>query len=282
MRVGTEKKVAIPKRCPICSAPVERITIAEKGDEKSAALFCTNPRCFAQEKECIIHFVSKKAFDIDGLGEKIVEQLMNEGLIKNVADIFTLKQGDLEPLERFAEKSAVNLIQAIQTAKKVTLSRFIFALGIRHVGEETAFRLAEEFGTIDRVMDVSLDELKKVSDVGPRVAGSIHKFFQGMESRKMIKELRKNGVMIEKQKKKEAKKQGKLSGKSFVLTGTLETLTRDEAKEKIRSFGGDISESVSKKTNYVVVGKEPGSKFIRAKSLGVTILTGDKFLELLG
>lgn len=281
MRTGAEKKIHAPKRCTICHAPVERITIAEKGKEKSAALFCTNPGCFAQEKERVIHFVSKKAFDIDGLGEKIVEQLMDEGLIKNIADIFTLKQGDLEPLERFAEKSAANLINAIRIAKKVSLPRFIFALGIRHVGEETAFQLAEEFGAIEKIMEASREELEEVPDVGPRVAGSIYEFFQKKENRTLIEELKKNGVVIEKQKNKETKKHGGLLGKTFVLTGSLETLTRDEAKEKIRALGGEISESVSKHTDYVIAGENSGSKLTKAKALSVSVLSEKEFLQLI-
>ncbi|HYE60008.1 MAG TPA: NAD-dependent DNA ligase LigA [Candidatus Kapabacteria bacterium] len=278
LRTGKEKKVKEPTVCPMCHSPVERIKVAEKKKETSAAIFCTNPRCYAQELERIIHFVSKRAFDIDGLGEKIVEQLLNEGLIKNVADIFTLKQGDLEGLERFAEKSAANLIASIEAAKKVTLPRFIYGLGIRHVGEETAVRLAEQFGSIDALMAASEEELLLVEDVGPRVAESIASFFREKENERLVRDLLKNGVQIEVVAKKAS---GILTGKTFVLTGTLSSMERDVAKERIRSLGGDVSSAVSKKTDYVVVGENPGSKYEKAKELGVTVLTEEAFLKMI-
>ncbi len=289
MRTGKEKAVQEPKICPICHSSVERREVLDKKQKSSAALFCVNPRCYAQELERIRHFASKHAFDIDGLGEKIVEQLVDEGLIKNAADIFTLTFGDLELLDRFAEKSAQNLIDAIEMAKKVTLSRFIFALGIPQVGEETAIRLADHFSAeggavsgwsvLQRIGNASAEELMDVSDVGPRVAESIADYFHDKENQKLLAELQKNGVDIQ---KPVTKKTGdlKLSGKTFVLTGTLTAMTRDEAKDKIRALGGEISESVSKKTDYVVVGENPGSKAAKAEALGVTILDEAKFLEM--
>ncbi len=279
MRTGQEQEVHEPSHCPICHSPVERQEIADKKQGTSAALFCTNPKCYAQELERIIHFVSKKAFNIDGLGKKIVEQLVNEGLIKNPADIFTLKQGDLEPLERFAEKSAENLIKAIDDAKQVSLPRFIFALGIRHVGEETAVRLADHFENIESLMQADLETLTQVSDVGPRVAESIVEFFSEEENLYLVKELLNNGVKIETQVKKTVG-DNLFSGKTFVLTGTLSSLTRDEAKEKIRELGGSVSGSVSKKTDYVVVGESSGSKYDKAVELGVKILSEDEFLQM--
>ena len=279
MRDGSEKNIIEPKNCPICHSAVERREVLDKKQGKSAALFCTNTKCYAKELENLIHFASKDAFDIDGLGDKIVEQLMNEGLIKNAADIFTLTQGDLEPLDRFAEKSAENLIAAIEKAKKTTLNRFVYALGIRHVGEETALRLARHFSNLKKIMIASLEELKQVEDIGPAVAESIYVWFRDEENIKLVDGLLFNGVEI----KTFSAPQGeqKLSGKTFVLTGSLESMSRDEAKEKIRALGGEMSESVSKKTSYVVVGADPGSKYEKAKELGVKILDEKEFLKLI-
>jgi len=278
LRDGSEKGIREPKSCPVCGGDIKRYEMGD--EEKGVALICKNPKCFAQESERIRHFASKHAFDIDGLGDKIVEQFMNVGLIKNPADIFTLTKGDLEPLERFAEKSAENLINAIEKAKKVTLPRFIFSLGIQHVGEETAIRLANHFHNLENIMSASLEELQQVNDVGPRVAESLSEWFQSRENKKLIEELVKNGVKIEVQKlsNKEIKK---LSGLTFVLTGTLQTMTRDEAKEKIRALGGEVSESVSKKTSYVVAGESAGSKLQKAQKLGVKIIDEKKFSELI-
>lgn len=289
MRTGKEKKVVEPEVCPICHSPVERKLISSKrpstasamaGQQgKSAALFCSNPACYAQERERISHFVSKKAFNIDGLGEKIVEQLIDVGLIKTVADIFILKQGDLETLEGFGEKSAQNLITAIDNAKQVTLPRFIFSLGIHHVGEETAVRLAEHFGTLTHVMQATSEELEAVSDVGPRVASSIEEYFSDKEHIRLVELLLEHGVIIEEGKKTIVS--NKFAGKTFVVTGTLETMGREEIKEKIRSYGGQVSGSVSKKTDYVVVGADPGSKAEKAHALAVPVLTEEEFLRML-
>jgi DNA ligase (NAD+) len=248
----------------------------------SAALFCTNPKCFAQELERLIHFASKDALNIDGLGDKIVEQLMNEGLIKNPADIFSLTKGDLEPLERFAEKSADNLINAIEKAKNTTLARFIYALGIRHVGEESALRLAKQFNTIEKLINANEDQLLEVNDIGPRVAEEIVKWFKDKENLRLVEELIKNGVTIQVQSSSaKADKVQKFVDATFVVTGTLHSMTRNEAKNKIRELGGEVCESVSKKTSYVVVGENPGSKYEKAKELGVKILNENKFIEML-
>lgn len=279
MRTGEEKTIKEPKICPICKSPVERKKTIDLKQESTVALFCTNKNCYAQQLRRIIHFAGKSGFDIQGLGKKIVEQLVKEGLVETVADIFTLTVGDLEPIERFAEKSATNLVEAISNAKKITLARFINALGINHVGEETAIKLAEEFKILENLTKANLSDLEIISDVGPQVANSIYEFFKDEKNKKLIADLLKNGVSIE---KVEVKKNGKLTGKSFVLTGTLSSMSRDEAKAKIRSLGGDISESVSKKTDYVVVGAEPGSKAKKAEELGVKILAEDEFLSLLG
>ncbi len=275
MRTGKEKKVKEVKECPICNSKVERKEIMDKKKESSTALFCTNRNCFAQELKNIIHFVSKKAFNIDGLGKKIVEQLMNEGLIKDVSDIFTLRVDDLEPLERFAEKSAENLVESVNNAKEITLPRLIFSLGIRHVGEESAIALANHFISLKKLISAEQKELENVPDVGPRVAESIVEFFKDDKNKKLVEKLLENGVTIKSTKKK--KINSKLKEKSFVFTGTLQTLSRDEAKEIVRSNGGSVSGSVSKNTDYLVAGEKPGSKYEKSKKLGVNIITESQF-----
>jgi len=271
LRAGREKEIIVPKKCPICGSPI----VHKKGE---VAIYCSNSKCYAREKEKIIHFVSKKAFDIEGLGIKIVEQLIDQSLISDPADLFTLKQGDLEALERFAAKSAENLIQAINQKKEVSLERFLYALGIRNVGEETALDLAGHFGSLEKIQQTGLDDLKKVKDIGAVVAQSIYDYFQDKGNLKLIDKLRQNGVKI--LAKKVSRKQT-LAGLTFVITGSLESLTRDEAKEKIRQLGGDISGSVSKKTDYLVVGEDPGSKHDKAKKLEIKILDEKEFSRLL-
>ena len=279
MRTGEEKTIREPKFCPICRNPVERKKVIDAKQESSVALFCTNKNCYAQQLRRIIHFAGKSAFDIKGLGKKIVEHLVKEGLIENAADIFTLTKGDLEPLERFAEKSAENLVEAIASAKKVTLARFINALGISHVGEETAIKLAEEFKTLENVMKANVTDLEAIGDIGPQVSASIVAYFQDEKNKKLVADLLINGVQIIKYKPLAISH--KLAGQSFVLTGTLSAVSRDEAKDKIRALGGEISESVSKKTSVLIAGENPGSKLDKAKKLGVKILNEDQFLSVL-
>jgi len=271
LRIGKEKTFEMPHACPICGGKVVRV-------EGEVAYRCANLRCFAVEFQALRHFVSKAAFDIDGLGPKIIEKLMNEGLIKDAADIFDLKLGDIEPLERFAEKSAQNLIESIENAKKIDLARFIFALGIRNVGIETAIDLAARFGTLKNLGEATLDEINSVRDIGPVVAKSIFEFAHDKKNQELIHRLLANGVEIteiERAKPKEG-----VEGKTFVFTGGMETMTRDESKELVRKFGGNVSESVSKKTDYVVAGEEAGSKLEKAKGLGVKILSEQEFLKL--
>ncbi|HRH23489.1 MAG TPA: NAD-dependent DNA ligase LigA [Candidatus Magasanikbacteria bacterium] len=277
LRTGKEKKIKIPTVCPICNSPVEKREIVDKKQGESAALFCSNRRCFAQERERIIHFAGKHAFDIDGLGDKIVEKLMDEKLVAEAADIFTLEKDELITLEKFGEKSAENLIAAIERAKKVPFERFIIALGIRHVGEETAIRLSEKFSTLEKLMTASKDELEHVEDIGPRVAESIAEFFHDTREVKHVHELIKRGVTIV-YPDRTKKINGVLSGKTFVLTGTLPTLSRDEATDMIRKAGGHVAGSVSKKTDYVVAGAEAGSKLAKAEALGITILDEEGFI----
>ncbi|PIT90264.1 MAG: NAD-dependent DNA ligase LigA [Candidatus Komeilibacteria bacterium CG10_big_fil_rev_8_21_14_0_10_41_13] len=270
MRTGKEKKFQMPQKCPICSAPVVK-------PEGEVNHYCSNKKCFAVEKENIIHFVSKKAFNIEGLGPKIIEQLINQGLIHNASDLFDLTEGDLQPLDRFAEKSAANLIEAISSSKKIAFSKFIYALGIRHVGEETAIALAQNFGSLDQLRKAGQEDLNNIRDIGRVVAQSIYDYFQNKESQKLLDDLLSAGVKV----MKAEVKSGVLAGKTFVLTGSLFSLSRNEAKDRIRRLGGQISESVSGKTDYLIVGEEPGSKYDKAQKLKIKILSEKDFLKLI-
>jgi DNA ligase (NAD+) len=271
LRTGKEKEFRLPKNCPVCGTTIEKPT-------GEVVWRCPNPKCPARKREYFYHFVSRGAFDIVGLGPKIIDRLLDEGLISDPADLFLLKEDDVLHLERFAEKSAQNLISAIQSKKKITLFKFIYALGIRNVGEETAQDLSEYFGSIEKLKKATFQELQKIMDIGPVVAKSIYDFFQEKRNLKFIEKLIKVGVRIIEEKKP---KQQLLKGKIFVLTGSLESLTREEAKERIRFFGGEISESVSKKVDFVIIGKEPGLKFEKAKELGVKTISEQEFLKLL-
>ncbi|MBI2010638.1 MAG: NAD-dependent DNA ligase LigA [Candidatus Colwellbacteria bacterium] len=281
LRTGKEKNFEMPKKCPVDGSSVKR----------EGALFrCSNPNCGARNREQLYHFVSRSAFDLRGLGAKVIDRFLDEGLISDAADIFTLKAGDIAVLPRFGEKSAENIISEIELKKEIPLSRFIYSLGILHVGEETASLLAQEIvnykSQITNPVDIlkifqklSLEDLQKIPDVGPKVAQSIYDWFHEDRNIKFLEKLDKVGVKIEAKKLKA--KSSKLEGLTFVLTGSLESMARDEAKEKIRALGGDASESVSRKTDYVVVGNEPGSKFERAKKLGVKTLTEKELLGML-
>lgn len=271
LRTGEEKEVRVPRRCPICRSPVVR----PKGEVN---YYCSNKNCFAIQREHIYHFVSKPAFNIEGLGPKIVDQLLDEGLIKDASQIFDLTEGDLLPLERFADKSAANLIQSIQKSKRLPLSRFLYALGIRHVGEQTAVALARHFGSLDKIMSASIDQFKQVPDVGEVVAESIYNYFHDPKNIKFIKSLLDKGVVIESEK---TSKNLPWQGKTFVFTGALSHLTRSEAQQKVRELGGSIANSVSKKTDFVVVGDNPGSKYEKAKKLGIKIISENDFLQML-
>ncbi|MDD5342271.1 MAG: NAD-dependent DNA ligase LigA, partial [Patescibacteria group bacterium] len=270
LRTGHERKFHFPKKCPVCGSPVIR-------REGEAAYYCTNSKCFAQSKEALYHFVSKTAFDIDGLGPKIIDQLWEKGLIRDSADIYNLTKDDLQPLERFAEKSAANLVEAIAKSREITLARFIYGLGIRHVGEETAIDLAQHFGTLEKIRQANQAELQAVFEIGEVVAESVESYFKKAENVRLLEKLLKNGVKIINPKRRAAT----LTGKTFVLTGTLASLTRDEAKAKIREAGGDVSSSVSSETDYVVAGEEPGSKLDKAKKLGIKVLAEPEFLKMI-
>lgn len=271
LRAGKEKNFRMPELCPSCQTKLIK-------PEGEALWRCPNPKCFARQRRNFYHFVSKSAFNIDGLGSKIIDKLLDEGLVQDPSDLFDLKEGDIAPLERFAEKSAENLINSIKRRKEIDLARFIYALGIRNIGEETAIDLAKKFGSLDRIKKAKFEDFDLISNIGPVVSKSIYDWFQNKNNLKFLEKLEKS-VRIENYKLQAINY--KLAGKTFVLTGGLESMTRDEAKERIRGLSGDVSSSVSSKTDYVVAGSEPGSKIDKAKKLGVKIITEKEFLGLI-
>lgn len=282
LRSGKEKDFKAPKHCPFDESKVV----------KSGAIYrCSNKNCGARHQEFLRHFTSRLVFDIRGLGPKIINRFLDEGLISDASDIFELQEGDIAVLERFGEKSAQNLISEIQSHKVINLPRFIYSLGILHIGEETANLLAQEIRNpkseilkikdfINFYKNLSLEDLQEIPDVGPIVAKSIYDWFHNTRNIKFLEKIEKAGVKIQKPALSSLKGQ-KLINKTFVLTGSLESMSREKAKEKIRELGGDISESVSKKTDYVVAGAEPGSKLEQAKRLGVRIINENEFLAIL-
>jgi DNA ligase (NAD+) len=267
------KPFRMPKNCPVCGSTIHRA-------EGEVAYRCVNAACPAKLKESLQHFAGRHAMNIDGLGEKIVDQLVEQKLVKDVADLYALKVEKVAGLERMAQKSAQNLVQEVQSSKKNPLSRLIFALGMRFVGERTGQLLAEHFSTLEELEAAKQEELEQVPEVGPKVAESIVEFFSEAANRKLVKKLRDAGVRPTAEKR-EVKSQ-KLAGKSFVFTGGLANRSREDAGELVQQHGGKVSGSVSKKTNYVVVGADPGSKYDKAKELGVTVLTEGEFEKLLG
>jgi DNA ligase (NAD+) len=265
---------ALPKACPVCGAAVEKI-------EDEAVARCTGGLfCPAQRKQALLHFASRRAMDIEGLGEKIVDQLVDNAIVKTPADLYKLGLAGLANLQRMAEKSAGNILAAIEKSKHTTLARFIFALGIRNVGEATAKDLSRYFGQLDALTQASEAQLQQVPDVGPVVAASIAHFFAEAHNVEVIEQLRAAGVTWQ-EGEPMAQTAATLAGKTFVLTGTLPTLTRDEAKALIEAQGGKVAGSVSKKTDYVVVGSEAGSKLEKAQELGIQILNENQLKELL-
>lgn len=265
-------KITMPKNCPVCDAPVERI-------EGQAAYRCTGGiTCRAQLEEGIKHFASRRAMDINGLGDKLVEQFVAEGLIKSIADLYDLEISQLINLDRFAEKSAENLIAAIDKSKSTTLGRFLFALGIRDVGETTANLLAKNIADIHKLFDISEEDLQQIPDVGPVVAKHIVEFFSQTKHQKLIERLIKSGIHWPKITKNTHQP---LLGKTFVLTGTLEKYSRDEASDLLENLGAKVTNSVSKSTSYVIAGESPGSKIDKAGALGVEVLDEVAFLKLL-
>ena len=271
-RTGAEKKFRMPPSCPVCGTSALRI-------EGEAATRCINSICAAQVKERIKHFASKGAFDIDGLGDKLVNQLVEKGLVSSFADLFQLEAEKIAELDRMGAKSAQNFFRAIEDSKDIRLARFLYALGIRHVGEHVAVLLADHFGELEQLMACSEDELTAIEGVGPVVAKSISNFFKQENNLTNVRRVLNSGIRINFQSSKRA---ATLDGKIFVLTGTLASMSRRDARGKIEALGGKLSGSVSRNTDFVVAGESPGSKLDKARDLGVEVLDEKAFLEMLG
>ncbi len=264
----------MPRQCPVCGSDAMR-------QEDEVDTRCTGGLfCAAQRKEAILHFAARRALDVEGLGDKLVEQLVDAGLIRTLPDLYRLGLGTLAGLARMADKSAKNLLDALEASKKTTLPRFLFGLGIRHVGESTAKDLAKHFGKLDAVMDATEAQLLEVDDVGPVVAQSLHTFFEQPHNREVVEQLRACGVVWE-EGEPAARAPRPLAGKTFVITGTLPTLSRDEAKDKLEAAGAKVAGSVSKKTDYVVAGTGGGSKLDKARDLAVAVIDEAQMLEML-
>jgi DNA ligase (NAD+) len=274
VKEGRERRpYQVPKVCPVCGTRVVR-------EEGEAIRRCVNANCPARLKESILYFASRRAVNIDGLGEALVEQLVDKEILRSVADLYNLNAEQLEGLERMGKKSAAKLLRNIDQSRSTPLPRVIFALGIRHVGERTAQTLADRFSSIEAIQEASVEELQEVEDVGPRVAQAVYDFFQEPRNRSLLEQLRAAGLQFRQNPK--ARKSGKLDGLAFVLTGTLPALTRDEAAALIEADGGRVVGSVSKKTNYVVAGEAAGSKLDKARQLGIAILDEAGLRKLLG
>jgi len=271
-RVGEEKEFAFPKTCPACGAPAVR-------DPEGAITRCTGDSCPVQLQRYLRHFASRAAMDMDGLGVELCAQLVETGLVKNFADLYRLTLEQLVELERMGEKSAQNLLAAIQRTKQTTLRRFLYALGIRHVGEATARALAEHFKAVPPLLDAPVDEITRVKDVGPEVAKAIRAYFDKPRNREVVQQLLELGVTPA---PPEESKGGPFTGKTVVLTGTLAGMSREQAKEEVERRGGKVSGSVSRKTDYLVAGEDSGSKLKKAGELGVKVLDEAAFLALLG
>ncbi|MEE9167071.1 MAG: NAD-dependent DNA ligase LigA [Candidatus Neomarinimicrobiota bacterium] len=266
------KRYRLPTACPVCGRKVVRL-------EEEAAMRCQNVACPAQVRGRIQHFASKLAMDIDGLGTKLVHQMVKTGLVESFANLFYLKLDDVASLERMAEKSARNLISAIDLSRKTTLARFVYGLGIRNVGEHLAWILAREFKTLDALMKADFDRLESIDEVGPIVAESILTFFANEENRKVIQDCLDGGVQLAPPEQRERKAQ--LSNKTFVFTGALQNFTRQEAQERVRKLGGQASNSLSKKTDYLVAGPGTGTKLKKAGELGIDVLSEEDFLRMI-
>jgi DNA ligase (NAD+) len=267
------KEFSMPKQCPVCDGEVHRV-------EGEVAYRCVNSACPAKLRESLLFFAGRRAMDIDGLGEALVEQLVGKGLVHDVADLYSLTQDQVANLERMGDKSASNLLEEIENSKRASLARLIFALGIRFVGERTGQLLADHFSSLDKLARASEEELLEVEEVGPKVAEGILEFFAEPRNREVIEKLRKAGLQFD--QPKAHKSTGPLAGKQFVLTGTLPRYSRDEAKRMIEEAGGRVIGSVSKKTDYVVVGADAGSKLEKARSLGVKTIDEEELVKLLG
>jgi DNA ligase (NAD+) len=274
-RPADAREVQLPAACPVCGSDVERV-------EGEAVARCTGGLfCGAQRKESLRHFAGRRAMDIDGLGTKIIDQLVERGWVESAADLYALSVEQFAALERMGEKSAANLVHALEHSKQTTLARFLYALGIRDVGEATATALADHFGTLEALLEADEAQIQQVPDVGPVVAAHVHHFFQQPHNREIIAQLRARGVTWPAIAPRKASADGPFTGKTFVLTGTLDSMSRDQASDRIVALGGKVSGSVSKKTSYVVAGSEAGSKLKKAQELGVEVLDEAAFLKML-
>lgn len=271
-RTGEETDFDMPKNCPVCGAPVHR-------EDGEAAFRCTNFACSAQAVRNIIHFVSRNAMDIEGMGPSVVQKLIDEHLIENSADIYSIKKDDLVNIDKLGEKSAQNLINAIENSKKNCLSRLLFGLGIRHIGQSAAREIAKHFKNIDALISASAEEIAEIDDIGMIMANSVREFFDEERNIKIIDEFKAQSVNTE-YIDESANFDNRFEGKTFVVTGTLETLKRAEAEALIENYGGKASKSVSKNTDYVLAGESAGSKLDKAQSLGITVIDETEFLKM--
>jgi len=270
-RTGEEKEFRMPEKCPVCGGKLVR-------EEGEVAWRCINVSCPAQIKRSIQHFASRNAMDIEGLGPSLIDQLVDKGLVKDYGDLYYLDPKEVAKLERMGKKSTENLMRAIEKSKTRPLARLIFALGIRHVGIHAAGILAERFKSIDKLKEATFEELASIEGIGPIMAKSIVNFFREKKNLEVLEKLRRAGVKMEEEEKKE----GVLAGKTFVFTGALSKYSRHEAQEKVIALGGKVSSSVSRNTDYVVVGENPGSKYEKAKKLGIKIINEEEFLKMIG
>src|SRR5690625_410158 len=275
-RSGDEKEYRMPKHCPVCNSDLVRL-------DGEVALRCLNPNCPAQLQEGLLHFVSRNAMNIDGLGEKVIAQLFREELVHTIADIYRLDKDELLKLERMGEKSVSNLLNAIETSKENSLEKLLFGLGIRFIGEKAARILAEEFGTMDKLQHAQFDDLLLIDEIGEKMADAVVQFFSEEEAAHLLEELRELGLNMEYKGPRQAEQSSDtvFSGKTIVLTGKMENFTRKEAQEKIEALGGSVTGTVSKNTDVVVAGEAAGSKFERAEKLGITIWNEQQFEEAL-
>ena len=272
-RTGKEKKISVPPECPVCGEGVD------KEKEGEVYWYCINPNCPAQIKRSLIHFASRGAMDIEGMGESVAEELVNRGLIKSLSDIYHLRKEEFLKLPLFKNRRASNLITAMEKSKGKPLSRFLFGLGIKHVGEKAAFILAEKFKNIDSFFKLKKSDLEQIDEIGPAMASSIVKFFSSRKTKAMIGEFKKAGLKLTQEEAPRAK--SKITGKVFVFTGELQNISRNQAQEKVQSQGGSWAAAVSKNTDFVVAGANPGSKYAKARQLGVLIISEKDFLKLI-
>ncbi|MBN2483671.1 MAG: NAD-dependent DNA ligase LigA [Candidatus Omnitrophica bacterium] len=272
-RDGQARKIVPPKKCPVCNGAIQ------KEKEEEVYVYCTNPDCPAKLKQSLLHFASRGALDIEGMGESVVEELVSRGLVKSIVDIYTLRKEQFLGLPLFKEKKAVKLCAAIETSKKRGLGRLLYGLGIRHVGEKAARILAETYSHIDAFFTLKEEELKEIHEIGPVMARSIVTFFSQGHVRTMIKRLKQYGMDVTAQVL--SRRHGILQDKMFVFTGILEHFTRAQAQSQVEALGGKVTSSVSRSTDFVVAGKDPGSKYQKARTLGVKIITEDEFRKML-